>query len=353
MDRKIAIVSARTLAVPPSQTVVIECENVFAAALKATIVPVFEQTDGGDPIGFDTLIFVAINHWQLSRMMSAAVDLRRRSGACYAYVFDSLFRYLTNWTGRFPAPLRSSVKYARHEVRNLRTLKRVFAPTALTLPDQADFFGVPFTYIPIGVDAVRFGSARRSRCIAVNAYGRQPPDVGNYLADAMNAGASDLIYHHTGHQEISTVSDPTRHRRHFWKLLTHSKLALAYAPEAYDPHQRFDCSFVGQRWFESIAAGCVIVGRRPSAPESDALFDWPDALIDLPEEPHDALDAVLHLLDQPERLARSSQRNYREALERHDWRHRIADMATVIGLEADPSVLSEVDEKLALEAPFA
>lgn len=353
MDRRIAIVSARTRAVAPSQTCVIECENVFAAALKATIVPVFEPSDDSRPTGFDTLIFVAISHWQLSRTMSAAADLRSRSGTCYAYVFDSFYRYLADWTDRFPASLRSLVKYGRHEMRNFQKLERIFAPTALTIHEQAEFFGVPFTYIPIGVDAVRFGSARQVRFIDLNGYGRQPPTVSNHLADAMNAGENDLFYQYTDHQQAPTITDPTRHREHFWKMLTHSKIALAYAPEAYDPHGRFDCSFVGQRWFESMAAGCVVVGRRPSAPECDVLFDWPDAIIELPEEPREAVAAVLRLLDEPDRLARCSRRNNREAVARHDWRHRIAAMAEITGLEVDPSVLNEVAEKLAPSSPLA
>lgn len=343
MDPKVAIVSARTREVAPSQNCVIECEDVMAAALSATIVPIFEPAlDPRDGTGFDILVFVAISHWQLSRMISAATELRRRSGSCYAYVFDSFYHYLADWTDRFPGPLRPVARLARHELRNLQKLERIFAPTGLTIDEQEDFFGVPFTYVPIGVDAVKFGSAGQNRHIDVNGYGRQPPALSNYFSDAMNSRESDFFYHFTGHQRHAAVIDPMRHRKHFWKLLSRSKVALAYAPEAYDPHGRFDCSFVGQRWFESIAAGCVVVGRRPSAPDCIALFNWTDALIDLPEEPREAFDAVLRLLDDPERLARCSQRNHREALKQHDWRHRIADMAPLMDLKTERLVIDEL-----------
>lgn len=314
----------------------------MAEALSATIVPVYQSASNNrDETGFDTLVFVAISYWQLSRMISASGELRRRSGDCYAYVFDSFHRYLADWTDRFPRPLRPLARLGRHELRNLQKLERIFAPTGLTIDEQEKFFDVPFTYVPIGVDALKFGSASENRSIDVNGYGRQPPALSNYFADAMNKRDSDLFYHHTDHQRLSAVTDPVRHRKHFWKMLTRSKVALAYAPEAYDPQRRFDCSFVGQRWFESIAAGCVVVGRRPSAPDCSALFNWTDALIELPEEPREAFDAVLELLGDPKRLARCSQRNYREALKQHDWRHRIANMAPLMDLKADSFRIDE------------
>lgn len=351
MKQRVGIVSARTCEVAPAQTCLNECEDAFAELLSAAIIPAFEPSIGDrDGEGFDALLFVAISYWQLSRMISATGGLRGRSGPCYAYVFDSFHRYLVDWTRRFPAPLQRFAALGRHELRNLRKLERIFVPTAATLDDQAAFLRVPMTYVPIGVDALGFGSATQERFIEVNGYGRQPPSISNYLADALNVRGGAGLFHHTDHMRISLITDPIRHRRHFWRTLTRSKLALAYAPEAYDPGGRFDCSFVGQRWYESIAAGCVVVGKRPAAPECATLFDWPDALIDLPEQPEDAWIAVQDLLEQPTRLSRVSRRNYREAVLRHDWRHRMISMAPLLNIDIDEQVVSGLTDRVELAA---
>lgn len=342
MRERIAIVSARTIPTAPSQLCASEFEDVLGSMLSAPVLSVMAERESPDGPGFDRLIYVAMNYWQLSRMIERTVAVRRRSGPCQAYVFDSFHRYLQRWVGRFPSPLRNTARLLRHELRNLKMLSRIFVPTPLLIEEQRAFLGVAHDYLPIGVDAVRFGSERQDRVIDVNAYGRQPRGVTELLSDTLNRRDGPYRFNHTDHLASITVRDPERHRMLFWRTLADSRIALAYAPEATGDGERFDCPFVGQRWYESIAAGCAVMGRKPGAPEVDGLFDWPDALIELPADPEAARIEIMELVNDRPRLAAISRRNHRAALTRHDWRHRIDAMAGTLGIVQDDRFREEL-----------
>lgn len=341
---RIAIVSARGTPMAPSQLCACEFENVLQAMLGAPILPVMADkgAESNGDLRYDRLIYIAMNYWQLSRLIERTAGLRRRSGSCQAYVFDSFHRYLERWTTRFPSPLRPVARLMRHELRNIGALSRIFAPTDLLMEEQEAFLGVAHSYLPIGVDAVAFGSSRQNRTIDVNAYGRQPRALTDFLSDALNVRDGRYRFNHTDHLASITVRDPVRHRALFWRMLADSRVALAYAPEATGDAARFDCAFVGQRWYESIAAGCAVMGRKPATAETDQLFDWPDALIHLPDDPEDAMACMLTLASDADRLAAISRRNHRAALTRHDWRHRIEAMANTLGMERDARYLAEL-----------
>lgn len=361
MIERIAIVSARSTLSAPSQLCAYEFEHVLSVMLSAPIIPVMTDTASATDTsaGFDRLIYVAMSYWQLSRMIERSAALRRRSGTCQAYVFDAFHRYLRRWVDQFPTPLRPAARRIRHELRTLNALSHVFVPTAPLLNEQEEFLNVTHVYLPIGVDAVRFGSARADRTIDINAYGRQPRALTDLLSDRLNIHDGNRRFHHTDHIAQITLSDPERHRALFWRTLTDSRIALAYNPEATGDAGRFDCPFVGQRWYESIAAGCAVMGRKPITAEVDRLFDWPEALIELPDDPEAAMADILTLADDKPRLTAISKRNHQAALNRHDWRHRVAAMAYVLEIEPDARFAAELShantrspQRARLDTPF-
>ncbi len=311
-----------------------EFEDVLSRMLQAPIV----DASGRDPDHagktFDNLIFVAMDYWQLSDMMLRCSPLVSRSGSSSAYVFDAFYRRIKHRVHRYPEFLRSAfVRFRPVEImKTVPKLRHLFIPMNLLVDEQREFFQTDVRFIPIGVDALAFGTDDPRRHIDVNGYGRQPPYISNHLSDTLNQRGLGTTYHHTDHMHIAYINDPTRHRRHFWKTLTSSRIALAYAPEAYDPSGRFECSFVGQRYFECAAAGCMMMGKRPSAPEAAELLDWEDAVIDLPDDPAEAAHAIHVVLGDAERLRAASNRNYQNCLKKHDWRHRVLQMAQTIGL---------------------
>jgi hypothetical protein len=109
------------------------------------------------------------------------------------------------------------------------------------------------------------------------------------------------------------------------KLMQRSKLALAFhmmvEPQGMRPKAR---DFVTSRWFEQLAAGCVVLGKRPGLAEG--LFGWTDATIELPDDPADAAGTIAALRTDEAFLASTRRRNVLEMCRRHDWRYRIRDV---------------------------
>jgi hypothetical protein len=104
------------------------------------------------------------------------------------------------------------------------------------------------------------------------------------------------------------------------------------------------------RLFEGAAGGAVMIGTEPRCPEFRELFDWPDALIEIPVEPDD-IRAVLADLDaKPERLARIRATNAVESLRRHDWAYRWKTVLETLGFPPTEGVKARIAKLDALAA---
>jgi hypothetical protein len=93
------------------------------------------------------------------------------------------------------------------------------------------------------------------------------------------------------------------------------------------------------RLFEGAAGGAVVLGTPPKASEFGELFDWTDAVVDIPVEPDD-MRAILRDLDaQPERMSRARRMNAMQSLRKHDWVHRFEHILATLGFDPTPGVL--------------
>jgi hypothetical protein len=107
-------------------------------------------------------------------------------------------------------------------------------------------------------------------------------------------------------------------------------------------------SELGSRYYEGAAAGAVLLGRKPVSGSFDALFGWPDAVVEIANDGSDAPRVIADLSGQPERLQEISRRNAREALLRHDWAYRWENVLTMAGLEPRPALGARKDRLKAL-----
>lgn len=275
-------------------------------------------------------MIVAISFKQLVELQRRVAAILSDDTILVGYVFDS---YFSEKAKRIPRPLQALLPY----FASLRRFDRIYTPFAELIEEQVRQFGLPIAYMAIGVDALGFGGfvPAERRFVTVNGYGRQPAAVVTRLADRLNR-SGDGLFHFTSHVRLGEALDPVRHRDLFWQTLRHSCVTLAYSPESCDPDGRFPCSFLGQRWYESLAAGCVVAGKRPRASEVDGQLDWPDATIELPDDPEAAVEEVLAIAADTERVDMIGRRNAIECLQRHDWRWRIIELA-----KHYPSLLEE------------
>jgi len=215
--------------------------------------------------------------------------------------------------------------------RILERLDHLFVP----LPGYVELFrslSIPVSTVPMAADVTRFGSGGTVRPIDVTGYGRQPKDLVNDLSCRYNDPASPRVFNHTTFQKPQVRAHRPQ-RRLFWKYLTRSRISLCFDVLEVNPNQRFGQSFVAQRWFESLAAGCAVVGRRPACPEAAELLHWEDATIELPDAVPEAIEFLDALLEDRARLDRIHRRNYAHMLAEHDWRHRLVSMLDDMGHE--------------------
>ena len=82
-----------------------------------------------------------------------------------------------------------------------------------------------------------------------------------------------------------------------------------------------------------------MVGERPKNEEFERLFDWPEAVIQLPYDSCD-IDTLIKDLDgDPDRQDRIRRTSVAQALMRHDWVYRWEAVLKTVGLEPTQGVL--------------
>jgi hypothetical protein len=261
------------------------------------------------------------------RMIYSIANARRRFRYIAGYVIDSYF------TEGF----ESSVKNYDH----------IFSTTQ----EGADFvrarFGVPSSILRQGFDCLNWANVDPMRCIDLIGFGRQPPSFHREFQRSFHTSRSDFLYLHSpiGSLQGAAVWDE---RPMILKLMQRSKMSLAFhllvEPQGLRPRAAY---FVTSRWFESLATGCVVVGRRPPGQMTIEMFSWPDALIELPDAPSDGAEMIRTMASDTSFLWKTRIRNVIEMCRRHDWRHRIREMYNCFNLTL-PSRLEA--ELVALEA---
>jgi hypothetical protein len=264
----------------------------------------------------DRVFIVGIDFRDVHRVLAAAEDVVRRSRSTYIYVFDALLdtRKLT-----WPNAVLTRIPWYR-AISKLPGAQ-LFIPVGGMVDRMSDILDRQVHFLPIGVDTT-LASPRVPRSIDVNAYGRQPVGVLDELQAAM---PRERLLYWTAHTDLGHCHDLEGQRDMFWKLLSRSRVALAYDPMAEGRSGRFNSPFVGQRWFESLAAGCVVMGKAPRCPETAELFDWPDAVVELGGTWAEQARAIIDLAADDEAVARIRERNLSN-IGRHDWRVRLAHM---------------------------
>jgi len=312
------ILTLRNLLRVPSMCCVTEFEDVIAATTGAPFVA------GADEIrnpGNAVVFCASIDIYTIESVRPALLDMRRKGARVFLYIFDC-------WgIADYYSQRRSGLKgllYPRFDLNQIADV--VFLPFREAVADLKRHFAGPVHQVSLGVDTTKTQFGARQRTIDVMAYGRQPAELINALSERFNAPSSPRLIYHTDHMNVSAITDIGAHRRQFWAFTAASKIALAYDVRGSGGTRAFPYSIVGQRWFECLAAGCVVAGLRPQTDETGKLLGWDKALIDLSPEVPTAIAEIEALLGDAEALREIGERNARETRLRHDWCFRIEDM---------------------------
>jgi hypothetical protein len=339
------ILSLRKKSFAPAQCCLIEFEDVLVECCQATLIaPDFSdgqfwvknfiekfvhltKIDLPKPASNShkqVLILVALSIWDCDLLNYMPKKWRERFDVVVTYIFDAMLP-------KYNDAMQSKIAHSKLG-KNVKLMDYFFIPMTGSIQSYTELFQIPVALIPMAADVSKFGSNNHNRWIDVMGYGRQFEPHSKILENTYNNLESHRTYYHTNHMSIEKINNFYEHRRLFWKLLNNSHITLAY-DVLTTPSERLFLSFVGQRWFECLAAGCMIIGRRPVCPEVNDLLNWEDATIEVPDDSNSLIPFVEDLLNDKERLQSVQNRNYLNALGRHDWRYRIADMLNHLGLK--------------------
>jgi hypothetical protein len=256
------------------------------------------------------------------KMLRSIRNARKKFRYIAGYVIDSYF------TENFPTITKE--------------YDHIFSTTQEGVETVKSRFGTSSSLLRQGFDSLTWACLNDVRSIDLIGFGRQPPTYHREFQRAFHTPASPLIYLHSpiGAAQGTAVRNE---RPMMLKLLQRSKLSLAFhlgvEPQTVRPRA---ASFVTSRWFESLTTGCVVVGKRPLGTMSEQLFCWPDALIELPDNPKDAPAAILDLATNADFLHKTRSRNVIEMSRRHDWRYRIRDIYEHFKLQLPPLLIEQL-----------
>ena len=188
----------------------------------------------------------------------------------------------------------------------------------------------PVTYVPPGVDTVRFcpWPDPPARSIDVYNMGRRSPETHQALLDLAEQRGWFYLYDTVA---LGDVHDSRAYRRHVAGLIQRSHFFITNRPKCNrDDHTRGQHE-LGFRFFEGAAAGAVLVGAVPQIEPFETHFGWPDAVTHMPVGTTD-LRPLLELAADPDRCERIRRRNVLESLRRHDWLYRWQRILDLAGL---------------------
>jgi len=199
----------------------------------------------------DLLLVIARTPSDL-RMLQAVPRARARFRYIAGYVIDS---YFTEDFGR-------ATKEYDH----------IFSTTEEGAEVVRARFGVSSSVLRQGFDCLNWANLKGERSLDLIGFGRQPKSYHAAFQRAFHHRNSSIMYLHSPIGTIRGESVWTE-RPMMLKLLQHSKMSLAFhllvEPIGSRPRA---ASFVTSRWFESLACGCVVLGKRPPGQMAAEMF---------------------------------------------------------------------------------
>ena len=202
--------------------------------------------------------------------------------------------------------------------------------------------GCKTVFLPPGIDALRFCPYPDPprRVIDVYSAGRRSSVTHRKL---LATAAERQMFYLYDTISGSRAIDTSEHRALFANIAKRSRYFIVNPALIDRIDIRGDQSEIGYRYFEGAASGAIMLGERPKNRDFDSLFDWPDAVIDLPFG-SDRIDTVIAELDaQPDRQHRIRQTNIVQALRRHDWAYRWDTVLQNVSLPPLPGLIERKD----------
>jgi glycosyl transferase family 1 len=304
---------------------------------RAAMAPPRVHSDGVDA----DLLFAAFADANEIGMLPHVQPQVRRAAARTAWIMEL-------WSPQLP----SVTDY----LRQLSDFDHVFVANRSVVGAVEEITGVPCSYLPGAADTATYapiGPDFPARTVDVTSYGRRLPGTHEPLLQALAEGRLNYVY-----DTVRGAWDVTGHVEHRIAqaaLLQRSRYAIVY--RINDEPSRVDRTggeeSLTNRYFESLAAGAVMLGSAPDSQEWADCFPWPDALITIPAPAPDVVGFIEELDRDPARLARARAAAVTTFLRRHDWAHRWQQVLASVGMDELPQLTERLASLQARADAFA
>jgi hypothetical protein len=191
-------------------------------------------------------------------------------------------------------------------------------------------------YLPGGIDTLRFCPYPNppARSIDVLSIGRRAPATHKALLRMANEEGKFYVYDTINSLEAYDLEE---HRLLMANLAKRSRYFIV-SPGKFDkPDETGGQSEFGFRYFEAAAPGAIMIGMRPPQnKEFDKIFDWPDAVIEVPFTSDEIVSVIRELDKEPERQMKIRETNITQCLLKHDWVYRWEEVLSLVGMQPLP-----------------
>lgn len=281
--------------------------------------------------GGDVLMVVAHGPNDLA-MIEAIPQVRKKYTKIHGFITDSYFHL---------AYRRATAHYDSIAVTAHEDVKY-----------PAERFGIAVSQLYQGVDALRWAPPLQyPRDIDIIGYGRTPRSYHNAFADHFHDAACQPLYLHSPLGHV-TGNEVRRERAMLFKLLHRTRVSLAFHLYVEPEGNRPRSMMVTSRWLESLLAGCIVAGKRPVSRMADEMLFWNDATVELTDEPAQAVQELMHILEHNDDLQDQRRSNTRHVIEHHDWRYRIEAMCKQFRWPVPPALTQDIQRLHALAKAF-
>jgi hypothetical protein len=285
---------------------------------------------------YDLFFYICMNPNSLAELQSIQ-GWRENCSKAAVFIFET-------WS--------SQLQRNKAHLKLLDQFDHVFIYNKSSIPNLRKFTSAPCSFLAAGADCIAASPfpAQPARSIDVYSMGRRLDSAHGQLFDMARNGEIFYIYDAGGGLH---VYDFAQARFLTLNYIKRSRYFTAYSLDAGPKAQESGGEqAIATRLFEGAAGGSVILGTPPQAPEFYELFDWPDAVVEIPAEP-DNMRAIYYELEaQPERMERARFMNATQSLRRHDWVYRWEHVLQTLGFEPPPGVVARRN-KLAMLADRA
>jgi hypothetical protein len=226
----------------------------------------------------------------------------------------------------------------RHFLRILAKFDIVMLYFNHTVKPLSERIGRRCVFLPSGIDAILFCPYPDppKRVIDVYSMGRRSEITHQRLLKMGQESGLFYLYDSIGGSQAINSKE---HRALLANIAKRTRYFIVNPGKIDDPETTGNQIATGSRYFEGSAAGTIMVGERLKNEEFEELFDWPDAVTQLPYDSCD-IDMVIKDLDgDPERQDRIRRTGIVRALMRYDWVYRWEAVLKAAGLEPVQGVL--------------